>query len=57
MELRKSAGLSQYELAEMLAVPQSNVAFWEQIADYAQQLNVTVAVENMWEFDPDIIGD
>lgn len=34
-----------------------NIAFWEQIADYAQQLNVTVAVENMWEFDPDIIGD
>ncbi|MCA1601989.1 MAG: helix-turn-helix domain-containing protein [Acidobacteria bacterium] len=30
MELRKAAGLSQYELAEMLGVPQSNVAFWEQ---------------------------
>lgn len=30
MELRKAAGLSQYELAEMLDVPQSNVAFWEQ---------------------------
>jgi transcriptional regulator with XRE-family HTH domain len=30
MELRKAAGLSQYELAEMLEVPQSNVAFWEQ---------------------------
>lgn len=36
---------------------QRNVAFWGQIADYAAQLNVTVAVENMWEFDPDIIGD
>ena len=34
-----------------------NVSFWEQIADYAAQLNVTVAIENMWEFDPDIIGD
>jgi len=34
-----------------------NITFWEQIADYAAQLNVTVAVENMWEFDPDIIGD
>ena len=34
-----------------------NVTFWEQIADYACQLDVTVAVENMWEFDPDIIGD
>jgi transcriptional regulator with XRE-family HTH domain len=30
MELRKAEGLSQYELAEMLGVPQSNVAFWEQ---------------------------
>lgn len=30
VELRKAAGLSQYELAEMLGVPQSNVAFWEQ---------------------------
>ena len=30
MEPRKAAGLSQYELAEMLDVPQSNVAFWEQ---------------------------
>ena len=36
---------------------QRNVTFWEQIADYAAQLDVTVAVENMWEFDPDIIGD
>jgi transcriptional regulator with XRE-family HTH domain len=26
----RPAGLSQYELAEMLEVPQSNVAFWEQ---------------------------
>ena len=34
-----------------------NISFWEQIADYAAQMNVTVAVENMWEFDPDIIGD
>lgn len=34
-----------------------NISFWEQIADYACQLDVTVAVENMWEFDPDIIGD
>lgn len=30
MELRKAAGLSQYELAEMLGESQSNVAFWEQ---------------------------
>ncbi len=34
-----------------------NITFWEQIADYACQLDVIVAVENMWEFDPDIIGD
>ncbi len=36
---------------------QRNVAFWSDIATYAQALGVTVAVENMWEFDPDIIGD
>jgi predicted transcriptional regulator len=30
MELRKAAGLSQYELADLLNVPQSNVSFWEQ---------------------------
>lgn len=36
---------------------QRNVAFWSEIADYAGQLGVTAAVENMWEFDPDIIGD
>jgi sugar phosphate isomerase/epimerase len=34
-----------------------NIAFWTQMADYAAQHNVTLAVENMWEFDPDIIGD
>lgn len=31
--------------------------FWRDIAEYAQELGVTVAIENMWEFDPDIIGD
>ncbi len=36
---------------------QRNVLFWSDIADYAQQLGVTVAVENMWEFDPNLIGD
>ncbi|MEP7292192.1 MAG: sugar phosphate isomerase/epimerase family protein [Chloroflexota bacterium] len=36
---------------------QRNVAFWTPIAEYAAQLNVTVAIENMWEFDPNIIGD
>lgn len=29
MELRKSAGLGQYELAEMIGEPQPNIAYWE----------------------------
>jgi transcriptional regulator with XRE-family HTH domain len=29
-ELRKGAGLTQVELAGILGVPQSNIAFWEQ---------------------------
>src|SRR5262249_31826884 len=29
-ELRKAAGLTQVELANVLGVPQSNIAFWEQ---------------------------
>lgn len=29
MELRKAAGLSQYELAELIGEPQPNIAFWE----------------------------
>src|SRR5712691_8466400 len=29
-ELRKAAGLSQYELASYVGVPQANIAFWEQ---------------------------
>jgi transcriptional regulator with XRE-family HTH domain len=28
-ELRKAAGLSQYELARYVGVPQANIAFWE----------------------------
>ena len=36
---------------------QRNLDFWSPLADYSQQYGVTVAVENMWEFDPDIIGD
>jgi len=36
---------------------QRNVDFWSPLAEYAQHYGVTVAVENMWEFDPDIIGD
>ncbi len=36
---------------------QRNIKFWSEIAEYAAELDVMVAVENMWEFDPDIIGD
>ncbi|HVH72141.1 MAG TPA: helix-turn-helix transcriptional regulator [Candidatus Dormibacteraeota bacterium] len=51
-ELRKAAGLSQTELAEVLEVPQSNIAFWEQsdkpprsdlLPKMAEALGVTVA--------------
>ncbi|MBK8020257.1 MAG: sugar phosphate isomerase/epimerase [Chloroflexi bacterium] len=34
-----------------------NVDLWGEIGDVAQRLGVLVAVENMWEFDPYIIGD
>ncbi len=34
-----------------------NVYFWAPLADYARYYGVTVAIENMWEFDPNIIGD
>jgi sugar phosphate isomerase/epimerase len=34
-----------------------NVAFWYPLAEYAQQYGVTIAIENMWEFDPNIIGN
>jgi sugar phosphate isomerase/epimerase len=36
---------------------QRNVDFWSRMADFAHDHNVILAVENMWEFDPDIIGD
>jgi sugar phosphate isomerase/epimerase len=34
-----------------------NVIFWREMAEYASDQGVTIAVENMWEFDPYIIGD
>lgn len=34
-----------------------NIAFWGHMAQYACQHDIVIAVENMWEFDPDIIGD
>jgi sugar phosphate isomerase/epimerase len=36
---------------------QRNIVFWSRMAEVARQHNVTIAVENMWEFDPNIIGD
>ncbi len=34
-----------------------NVHFWGPLADYAEEHGVTIVLENMWEFDPTIIGD
>ena len=34
-----------------------NVEFWRDMAAYAATRNVTIAMENMWEFDPHIIAD
>lgn len=34
-----------------------NVDFWGVVADYAEERGVIITVENMWEFDPTIIGD
>lgn len=34
-----------------------NVDFWGPMAEFAQQHGVTLAVENMWEYDPNIIAD
>lgn len=49
--LRKDAGLSQYELADYVGVPQANIAFWERsekpprsevLPKMAEALGVTV---------------
>lgn len=34
-----------------------NVAFWRPMAEYAEMHGVRIALENMWEFDPTIIGN
>ncbi|MEQ8674542.1 MAG: sugar phosphate isomerase/epimerase family protein [Aggregatilineales bacterium] len=34
-----------------------NVIFWNSVANYATPLGVTIALENMWEFEPGIIAD
>jgi sugar phosphate isomerase/epimerase len=36
---------------------QRNVDFWGPLGDYAQEHDVIVAIENMWEYDPTIIGN
>jgi sugar phosphate isomerase/epimerase len=36
---------------------QRNVDFWSPLAEYAKDHGVYIALENMWEFDPTIIGD
>lgn len=34
-----------------------NLEFWPAVAEYAEQQGVTILLENMWEFDPSIIGN
>ena len=36
---------------------QRNVDFWGPLGDYARAHDVIIAIENMWEFDPSIIGN
>ncbi|NWF68059.1 MAG: sugar phosphate isomerase/epimerase [Chloroflexi bacterium] len=36
---------------------QRNLGFWREMADYAAEHQIVIAIENMWEFDPYIIGD
>ena len=36
---------------------QRNVDFWGPLAEYARARDIVIAIENMWEFDPTIIGD
>lgn len=33
------------------------VQFWRQMAEYAREFGVTIVLENMWEFDPNILAD
>ncbi|MBZ0310563.1 MAG: sugar phosphate isomerase/epimerase, partial [Anaerolineae bacterium] len=34
-----------------------NVAFWHPLAAYAKEHGIIITIENMWEFDPYIIGN
>jgi sugar phosphate isomerase/epimerase len=36
---------------------QRNLTFWREMAAIAADHGLTIVIENMWEFDPDIIGD
>lgn len=36
---------------------QHSLKFWEPVAQYAADHQVRLVIENMWEFDPSIIGD
>ena len=36
---------------------QRNVDFWAPLGDYAKAHDVMIAIENMWEYDPKIIGN
>lgn len=36
---------------------QRSVPFWYSLAEIAKEYGVTIVLENMWEFDPTIIGD
>ena len=36
---------------------QRNVDFWGPLGDYAKSYDVIIAIENMWEFEPAIIGN
>lgn len=36
---------------------QRNLTFWNGVAETAREAGVTIALENMWEFDPSIIAD
>ncbi len=36
---------------------QRNIDFWSPLSEYAESYGVLIAIENMWEFEPAIIGD
>ena len=46
-----------HEAAYRVGWHERNIAFWKPMAEYAEERGVTIALENMFEFDPDIIGN